>query len=354
MSRFDATGDSLGEAASQDRVVSVAGHLAAIEAAAARIASHVRRTPALSGADIAPALLVKPELLQPTGSFKVRGAFNAVLSRRERSPELSGVITVSSGNHGQAVALAAHSLGLTCTVVMPEGSNPMKMAAVRALGATVVSEGVTGANREERVLELRDRTGLALVHPFDDWDTIHGQGTIGLELTADVTDLGMVVCPVGGGGLISGCALAVKGRRPSTVVVGVEPDTAADAALSVRSRRHERLTTPPATIADGLRSMSLGDRGFEVIVQRGLVDDVVTVTDSDIAEAMVTAWTRLHLVVEPSAAVGLAALLAGRLPPAPHGTRTAIVLSGGNVDPGLAARLLADHASALATGGPPS
>ena len=342
------------KAVPEDRGGSQVGHLAAIEAAARRIAAHVQRTPVLSGAEIAPTLVVKPELLQPTGSFKVRGAFNAVLSLRERSPQLSGVITVSSGNHGQALALAARTLGLACTVVMPEGSNPMKMAAVRALGATVVSEGVTGANREDRLLEMREHTGLALVHPFDAWDTIHGQGTVGLELAGDVADLGMVVCPVGGGGLIAGCALALKGMRAGVLVVGVEPEAAADAALSIRSRHRERLAAEPDTIADGLRSMSLGERGFEVIVEHRLVDAVVTVTDSQIEEAMVTAWTRLRLVVEPSAAVGLAALLAGRLPPAPMGTRTAIVLSGGNVEPGLAARLLADHASALATGGSPS
>ena len=149
---------------------------------------------------------------------------------------------------------------------MPEGSNPVKVAAVRALGATVVSDGVTAANREERVLALQERTGLALIHPFDAWDTIHGQGTIGLELLEDVPDLGLLIAPVGGGGLVSGCALAVKAARPEVRVVGVEPELAADAAASRRSGRHERLATASATIADGLRSMSVGKRGFEVIV----------------------------------------------------------------------------------------
>ena len=178
----------------------LAEHAGAIAAAASRIVGHVRRTPALPADEVAAAAVVKPELLQPTGSFKVRGAFNAALRLREVSPGTAGVLTVSSGNHGQAVALAARSLGLPCEVVMPEGSNPVKVAAVRALGAAVVSEGVTAANREQRVLEERERTGWALIHPFDDWDTIHGQGTIGLELLADVEDLGMVVCPVGGAG----------------------------------------------------------------------------------------------------------------------------------------------------------
>jgi threonine dehydratase len=329
-------------------------HLAAVRAAASRISGHVRRTPLLAADDIGhagDAVLVKPELLQPTGSFKVRGAFNAALALLERSPDSPGLITVSSGNHGQAVALAAIQLGLRCVVVMPEGSNPVKVAAVKALGAEVVSQGVTAQNREDRVLEVMEQTGLDLIHPFDAWDTIHGQGTIGLELLYDISDLGTLVCPVGGGGLISGCAIAVKASHPEVHVIGVEPELAADAAASARSGRHERLATPPATIADGLRSMSLGDRGFEVIVRQGLVDGVVTVTEAEIESAMIAIWTRLRLVVEPSGAVGVAALLARRIPSSPAGSRTAVVLSGGNVDPTLAARLLAAHAADPATGG---
>ena len=326
-------------------------HAREIATAASRIAGHVRRTPTLPADEIAAGVSVKPEMLQPTGSFKVRGAFNAALSLLGSSPDARGVITVSSGNHGQAVALAARSLGLDCTVVMPEGSNPIKVAAVRALGARVVSEGVTGANREERARELQERTGLAMIHPFDAWDTIHGQGTIGLELLDDLVDLGTVVCPVGGGGLISGCAIAVKAARPHVRVIGVEPELAADATASARSGRHERLAAPPATIADGLRSLSIGDRGFEVIVQRRLVDALVTVTEAEIEQAMLAVWSRLHLVVEPSGAVGVAALMAGRIPPSPAGSRIAMVLSGGNVDPALAARLFAAHAAGLATGG---
>jgi threonine dehydratase len=320
-------------------------HAAEIGAAASRIAGHVRHTPALPAGEIVAGLVVKPEMLQPTGSFKVRGAFNAALHLRQISPDAPGVITVSSGNHGQAVALAARTLGLPCTVVMPEGSNPVKVAAVRSLGATVVSEGVNGVNREERARELQEQTGLAMIHPFDAWDTIHGQGTLGLELLDDIPDLGMLLCPVGGGGLISGCALALKSSRPEIRVIGVEPELAADAAASRRSGRHERLGAAPATIADGLRSLSIGDRAFEVIVERGLVDEVVTVTEAQIEEAMLAVWTRLHLVVEPSGAVGIAALLAGRVPPPPAGTRIAAVLSGGNVDPVLAAGLLAAHAA---------
>ncbi len=329
----------------------LAVHAEEVVAAAARIAGHVRRTPALPAGEIAAGVVIKPEMLQPTGSFKVRGAFNAALSLRAATPDAHGVITVSSGNHGQAVALAARTLGLDCTVVMPEGSNPVKVSAVRALGAQVVSEGVTGANREERAQELQERTGLAMIHPFDAWHTIHGQGTIGLELLDDVPDLGRLLCPVGGGGLISGCAIALKAARPGIRVIGVEPELAGDAAASMLSGRHERLGGAPATIADGLRSMSIGERGFDVIVRRRLVDEVVTVSDAEIEAAMLLIWTRLHLVVEPSGAVGVAALMTGRVSKSPAGSRTAVVLSGGNVDPALAARLLAAHAAGPVTGG---
>ena len=318
----------------------LAHHLAAIRDAARRTAAVVRRTPLLPGDDVAADLALKPELLQRTGSFKVRGAFNAILGLRERDPDLPGVIAVSSGNHGQAVALAARAVGLRCVVVMPADSNPAKVAAVRALGAEVITEGITAANREQRVVDLQQRTGLALVHPFDDWEVIHGQGTIGLELLEDSPELGLVVCPVGGGGLVSGCALAVKAQRPEVLVCGVEPETAADAASSWRSGRHERLPAPPVTAADGLRSLSLGQRGFEVMVERALVDAIVTVSEAEIEAATLAAWTRLHLAIEPSAAVPLAAVLAHRLPPVRSGAVTAVVLSGGNADPAWMARLL--------------
>ncbi len=323
----------------------LADHLAAIRGAAARIAPHIRRTPTLPGDDLRNGLALKPELLQPTGSFKVRGAFNAVLSLLERDPHPSGIIAVSSGNHGQAVALAARTCGLRCTVVMPEDANPAKMAAVRALGGEVVSEGITAQNREERVLELRDATGFVLIHPFDAWDTIHGQGTIALELLDDLPNLGALVCPVGGGGMLSGCALAVKARRPDVLVIGVEPESAADAAASKRSGRRERLAAPSPTIADGLRSMSIGERSFEVVVARGLVDAIVTVSEEEIEEATVAAWTRLHLAAEPSGATSLAGILTGKVPPPAPGTVTASVISGGNADARLLARLL-QHATA--------
>jgi threonine dehydratase len=325
----------------------LADHLSAIRGAAARIAPHVRRTPALPAGDLHPGLVVKPELLQPTGSFKVRGAFNAVLSLLERDPHPRGILAVSSGNHGQAVALAARSSGLRCTVVMPQDSNPAKLAAVRALGAEVVSEGITAENREERVLELGDATGYVLVHPFDAWDVIHGQGTIGLELLDDLPDLGVVVCPVGGGGMASGCALAVKAQRPEVMVIAVEPELAADAAASKRSGRRERLATASPTIADGLRSMAIGEKGFEVIAERGLVDAVVTVSEAEIEDATVAAWTRLHLAAEPSGATALAGVLTGRVPPGPAGTVTAAVISGGNADLRLVAGLLQQTATRI-------
>ena len=316
-------------------------HLAAVRAAASRISGHVRRTPLLAADDIGhagDAVLVKPELLQPTGSFKVRGAFNAALALLERSPDSPGLITVSSGNHGQAVALAAIQLGLRCVVVMPEGSNPVKVAAVKALGAEVVSQGVTAQNREDRVLEVMEQTGLDLIHPFDAWDTLHGQGTAGLEVLNDCSDLGMLVAPVGGGGLISGCAIAVKASRPGVRVVGVEPELAADAQASLRAGR---IVSFPAeqvsqTMADGLRTQSVGAINFEHI--RAYVDDIVSVTEDEIREAMRVLGANPKTLAEPSGAVAPAAFLfhAGELP---NTKINVAVISGGNIDPKLLAEL---------------
>ena len=317
----------------------LSAHRRGVESAAATIVGHVRRTPVLE-VDVAGPVLLKPECLQRTGSFKARGAFNAVLRLVAATPDLAGVVAVSSGNHAQAVALAARSAGLPAVVVMPEGSNPVKVAATRALGAVVVSEGVSGENREVVVRELAATRGLALVHPFDDWDVVHGQGTAVLELLADRAEVGVVAVPVGGGGLISGSAVVAASATPRVRVIGVEPLLADDAARSLRAGRRLRLDAVPATIADGVRSLALGDIAAEVVLERGMVEDVVTVTEAEIEAAVSVALRDLHLVVEPSGALALAAQLAGRLPPPPSGRSTALLLSGGNVDPALLARLL--------------
>jgi len=309
------------------------GHLAAIREAAQTIAPHVRHTPALT-TDLDPSLVLKPECFQVTGSFKARGAFNAVL----RLPRgTAGVITASSGNHAQAVALAARTAGLKAVILIPEGANPAKVAATRALGAEVVSDGITFDNRDQKLEEAVERTGFALVHAYDDWDVIHGQGTGALELLEDVPDLDLVAAPVGGGGQLSGWALAVKATRPEIRVIGVEPEAADDAWRSFRSGRLERLEGAPTTIADGVKTLSIGQRNFEVLVANRLMDDIVLVSEREIEQALLTAWLRCKIALEPTGALPLAAFLAGKLPAS---ARTGLVLSGGNADPALVARLI--------------
>ncbi|HVL82499.1 MAG TPA: threonine/serine dehydratase, partial [Actinomycetota bacterium] len=283
-----------------------------VRAAADRIRPHVRRTPVLrcrSLDELAGAqLYMKAENLQRIGAFKARGAFNALL-QMEADERSRGVLAVSSGNHAQAVALAARELGTSATVVMPADANPAKVAATLALGADVVSDGVTDANRDEVVAELVRERGLPLVHPYDDLRVMAGQGTAGLELVSDVQDLDVVVVPVGGGGLISGTAVAVADASPGTRVVGVEPEAADDAARSLRSGSRVRLEATPATVVDGVRAPCVGDRPWAVISR--LVDDIVTVGDDETLAAMELIWTRAKTVVEPAAAMTLAAVLAG-------------------------------------------
>jgi threonine dehydratase len=312
-------------------------HGTEITGAARRIAPYTRWTPALT-TDLDSRLRLKPECFQVTGAFKARGAFNAILQLKERRPEPRGVITVSSGNHAQAVALAARTVGLPAVILIPEDANPAKVAATRALGAEVIQAGITSTNREERVQEVMRARGLVLVHPFDDWDVIHGQGTAARELLLDDPSVRMLVTPCGGGGLLSGTALASKAHDPGSMVVGVEPERADDAARTLKTGQLQRLLEPPETMADGVRPLAIGARSFEVIVTRGLVDDIVTVSEDEIAEATQVAWLRLKLALEPSGALPLAAHLAGKLPKAagPIG----LVLSGGNADPEVVARSL--------------
>ncbi|MBO0709362.1 MAG: threonine/serine dehydratase [Candidatus Dormibacteraeota bacterium] len=312
-------------------------HREEIERTAQRIAPYTRWTPLLT-ADLDGKLRLKPECFQVTGAFKPRGAFNAVLRLRDASPAPQGVIAVSSGNHAQAVALAARTLGLPAVVLIPEDANPAKVAATRALGAEVIQDGVTFDNREERLREEMKTRGLTLVHPFDDWDVIHGQATASREVLLDDSSIRLLVTPCGGGGLLSGTALVAKAHDPRVAVIGVEPERADDAARSLRSGRIERLPAAPQTIADGVRPVAIGERTFEVIVARGLVDDIVTVSEEEIAEATRVAWLRLKLAVEPTGALPLAAYLAGKLPQV--GGPIGLIFSGGNPDPSLLATLL--------------
>jgi threonine dehydratase len=311
-------------------------HADQVTQAAARIKGHVRRTPTLT-TDVDAALRLKPECFQVTGSFKPRGAFNAVLSLLARGERPPGVIAVSSGNHAQAVALAASSVGLAALILIPEDANPAKVAATRALGAEVIQEGITFANREARLRDVMAERGYVLVHPFDDWDVIHGQGTAARELLQDAPDLEVIAAPVGGGGLLAGSAISAKRHRSTMKVVGVEPVAADDAYQTWRSGAIQRLADSPATLADGVRTTAIGKRNFEVMFEHGLVDEIVTVTEEEIATAVDVAWTRLHLALEPTGALTLAAYLAGKLPRG----RVGLILSGGNANLGTVATILA-------------
>lgn len=313
-----------------------------IEAAAARIASVCVRTPLLRlpvGAADAE-LWVKPESLQPTGAFKLRGATNAVLSLHPQA-RARGVVTHSSGNHGQALASAAAAAGIPCTVVMPEGAAAGKVAATRRWGACVVFVPVD--QRAIACADIAARNGAAVVPPYDSAAVIAGQGTIGLEIAADLPDLDTVLVPVGGGGLISGVAVAVKAHSPRTRVVGVEPELAADLAegfaaghrISWSGERTWR------TMADGLRGTAVGDLNWAHI--RSFVDDVVTVTEPAIVAAMRQLAVAGRLVAEPSGAVATAAFLTH--PAATSWGRTVAVVSGGNVDPAALAAALTGAAA---------
>lgn len=312
--------------------------MAEVEEAAARVKAAVRRTPVLRtelGSRDRP-LYLKAECLQLGGSFKIRGASNAVLqlSMDERA---RGVVTHSSGNHAQALARAARSAGVPAIIVMPHQSPQVKQDATRAQGADVRLVDI--ADRESAVSALQAETGAVLVPPYDDRRIIAGQGTIGLELLQDLPELATVLVPVSGGGLISGIAVAVKSKRPDVRVIAVEPELAGD--LAEGFGRGERVVWDAArtgrTVADGLRVVGVGNLNWEHI--RRLVDDVVTVTEDEILAAMRRIVLESRLVCEPSGAVATAGFLkyAAELP---AGSAVAVV-SGGNVDPTLLADVVA-------------
>lgn len=301
--------------------------LAQIRAAAERIRGRVHRTPVLTASSLdrlaGGRLFFKCEAFQRGGAFKARGATHAVRSLPAAEAR-HGVVTHSSGNHGAALALAAADAGIPARVVMPEGATAVKRAAVEAYGAEVVTCPPTPEGRQGTAERIAAATGAALIHPYDDPRVIAGQGTVALELVEQVADLEAVIAPVGGGGLISGIALALAELAPAVEVIGAEPALADDAARSLAAG--ERLAPgPPRTIADGLRS-GLCDRTFAVL--RSRVARVVTVEEEAIVAAMRTVWERLKVVIEPSAAVPVAAALAGEA----AGRRVAVILSGGNVD----------------------
>ncbi|CAL9614290.1 L-threonine dehydratase catabolic TdcB [Nocardiopsis dassonvillei] len=312
-----------------------------IRAAAARLQGSVVRTPLTAGPPQGPPFLVKPENLQPTGAFKLRGATNAValLNPTQRA---HGVITHSSGNHGQALAYAAARLGVPCTVVVPDNAPEVKVDRMRDRGARIVL--VPPAERVGTAEEISRAELLALVPPFDDRAVIAGQGTVGLEILEQSPEVTTIVVPVGGGGLASGVATAAWTVHPRRVrVIGVEPELAADAAESLELGR--RVAWEPErthrTMADGVR-VCLSDLTFEHLRHR--LDGIVTVTEEEIARAVAHLALGARVVAEPSGALAAAAVLAGRVPAVPgRPEATVAVVSGGNVDPDLFSRIIAEY-----------
>jgi threonine dehydratase len=307
-----------------------------IRTAAARIRGVALHAPLLLWDD---RTWLKPESLQPVGAFKMRGAYNAVasLSEEERA---RGVVTYSSGNHAQAVARAARLLGAHATIVMPEDAPPVKVEGVRRDGAEIVFAGRTGEERHAVAIELVARDGPVMIEPYDDRRIIAGQGTCGLEIAEDLPEVTSVLIPVSGGGLSSGIATAIKALAPNARVIGVEPELAADAQESLAKGEIVRwdgsLTT--RTMADGLRVEHLGWLPF--LHLRRFMDEVVTVSEEQMADAMRQLATRARLVVEASGAAGMAAHLSGAAQQPDGDDHRVIVISGGNVDPAAFAAIL--------------
>jgi threonine dehydratase len=311
-----------------------------VQAAAARLAGVAHRTPVITGRSLdeatgAARVLLKAENLQRAGAFKFRGAYNAVasLSPAERA---RGVATVSSGNHAQALALAARLHEVPAVILMPEDAPAGKLAATAGYGAEIVRFDRYGQDREALLAELVEARGLVPVHPYDDPSVMAGQGTVALELLEDAGPLDVLLVCVGGGGLIAGCATAAKALSPDTRVIGVEPEAGDDTLRSLRAG--ERVRVPvPRTIADGQQLPMPGALTFPVVRER--VDDIVTVSDEEIVAGMRLLFERAKTVAEPSGASAFAALLAGKVDAA--GARTGVTISGGNVTAERFAELVA-------------
>jgi len=313
-------------------VTAYAADLAAIRAAAARIAPHAHRTPVFENDTLSRMagrpLRFKCENFQRVGAFKFRGACNAVLALDEAAAR-RGVVTHSSGNHAQALALAARLRGIPAHIVMPRNAPAVKRAAVEGYGGIVYPCEPTVADREATAARVVAETGGTLIPPYDHPDVIAGQGTIALEFLEQEPDLRAIVVPIGGGGMTAGVTIAAKGLKPGITVVAAEPAFADDAARSKAAGSIQPVAAT-VTIADGLRT-SLGHLTFPVV--RDLVDEVVTVTEGEIVAAMRLVFERMKLVIEPSAAVGVAAVLAGRSRSLAGGDGpVGIILCGGNVD----------------------
>ncbi len=320
-------------------MTSFAVSFADVQAAAERLRGVAHRTPVITSESLdartGAEVYLKAENLQRMGAFKFRGAFNR-LAQLDAPARQRGVVAFSSGNHAQGVALAARELGIPATIVMPADAPAAKLAATRGYGAEVVLYDRKTADRNAIATGLASERGATLVPPYDDPAVIAGQGTTALELIEDAGPLDLLLVCLGGGGLLSGCALAATALAPGIKIWGVEPEAGDDWVQSLA--RNERVTIPvPDTIADGMQTTAPGQLTFPIV--RALCAGVVTVSDDEIRDAMRFAFERLKLVVEPSGAAALAALLSGKVDA--RGRRVGITISGGNVDAATFARLIA-------------
>jgi threo-3-hydroxy-L-aspartate ammonia-lyase len=310
-----------------------------VQSAAERLRGQAHRTPVVTSRTFDQvagcSVLFKCENLQRGGAFKFRGAYNA-LSQLTSEQRQRGVVAFSSGNHAQGLALAARVLDTPATVVMPSDAPQIKVEATRGYGADIVLYDRLTGDREAIARQLASERGLTVIPPFDHPHIIAGQGTAALELFQDVPDLDVLITPVGGGGLISGCATAAKTMRPGVRVIGVETEPANDAWQSLRMGKRVTIA-PPDTIADGIRTTSLGVITFEIMQK--LVDEIVLVTDADVIEAMRFMLLRMKLLAEPTGAVPIAALMARKVVGV-EGKRVGVIVSGGNADPAMLLRIL--------------
>lgn len=316
------------------------GHevMADVRAAARRLAGVAQVTPVFTSSTlderVGGEVLLKCENFQYVGAFKFRGAYNAIAQLHDEQ-RVAGILTYSSGNHAQAVARVGQMLGIDVVVVMPSNAPALKLAATRGYGARVVIYDPDTTTRESVAAQLPEATTHTLVPPFDHYDVIAGQGTVAVELFDQAGDMDRLLVPTGGAGLLGGCSVAAHFQSPGCQVIGVEPELADDAARSLKSGRIETATDTQRTMADGTRTPSVGRRNFALLQQ--YTHDIVTVPETAIADAVRFAFERLKIVVEPSGALGLAALLHGVVPA--HG-RSGVVISGGNIDRDVMARIL--------------
>lgn len=309
-----------------------------VQAAAQRLAGHAHRTPIATSRTlderVGANVFLKCENLQRIGAFKFRGGFNAI-SKLSDAEKARGVITYSSGNHAQAIALSGKLHNVATTIVMPTNAPSTKLAATRGYGATIVEYNPAEADRQVIASELQAQHGYTLIPPYDHADVISGQGTAALELIDELETLDMLLVPCGGGGLLSGSAISAKSLAPNCQVIGIEPELADDAVRSFYSKTLQTVHNPP-TIADGTRTPSLGKLTFPLVLEH--VDAMHTVSEEAIIEAVRFLFYRMKLVVEPSGALGVAALLSGSVKAQ---GRVGVILSGGNVDGPTMTQILA-------------